>query len=63
MARMGRPPVDSETVGVRLQRHLIEGIDELRRLEPDLPNRQEMIRRILEKEIVARLGNADSSAS
>ena len=55
MARMGRPPVDSETVGVRLQRHLLEALDEMRRREPDLPNRQEMIRRLVAK-AAANLG-------
>lgn len=60
---MARPRQDTEALNLRLAREILDGLDDLRRMEKDLPNRQEMIRRILEKEIAARLGNADTSAS
>ncbi|CAH1661649.1 Ribbon-helix-helix protein, CopG family [Hyphomicrobiales bacterium] len=43
----GRPSVDSEAITLRLPRELIDAIDNQRRIEADLPNRQEMIRRII----------------
>lgn len=46
-AKMGRPKVDTEAVNLRLPRDMIEAIDDLRRLEADLPTRPEMIRRAL----------------
>lgn len=45
--KMGRPKVDTEAVNLRLPRDMIEAIDDLRRLEADLPTRPEMIRRAL----------------
>jgi len=45
--KRGRPPVDSEAINLRLPRELIEGIDNRRRAESDLPTRPEMIRRAL----------------
>lgn len=47
MRLVGRPKVDTESLNLRLPRDLIAEIDELRRVEKDLPNRQEMIRRVL----------------
>ncbi|MDT8853557.1 ribbon-helix-helix protein, CopG family [Paracoccaceae bacterium Fryx2] len=47
MRPVGRPKADTESLTLRLPRDLIAQIDELRRIEADLPNRQEMIRRIL----------------
>lgn len=44
---VGRPRVDTEAINLRLPRDLIHAIDELRRIEPDLPTRPEMIRRLL----------------
>jgi Arc/MetJ-type ribon-helix-helix transcriptional regulator len=46
-SKMGRPKVDTEAVNLRLPRDMIEAIDDLRRLENDLPTRPEMIRRAL----------------
>lgn len=37
----------NEPVTLRLPEELIAAVDELRRLEPDIPTRPEMIRRIL----------------
>lgn len=48
MKRMGRPPVDTEAVTVRLPRELILAIDEARRAHPEMPTRQEIIRRVLQ---------------
>lgn len=45
--RMGRPPVDTEAISLRLPRKMIEALDNRRRDEPDLPTRPEMIRRLL----------------
>lgn len=45
--RMGRPPVDTAPITLRLPREMIELLDNRRRDEPDLPTRPEMIRRIL----------------
>lgn len=46
-SKMGRPRTDTEAVNLRLPREMIEALDDLRRLEPDLPTRPEMIRRAL----------------
>ena len=47
-AKKGRPVVDSEAVAVRCHRDLLILLDNYRREQPDLPNRPEAIRRILE---------------
>lgn len=47
MKKMGRPPVDTEAVTVRLPRDLLASLDAARRLDPHLPTRQEIIRRVL----------------
>ncbi|WPZ29176.1 ribbon-helix-helix protein, CopG family [Sulfitobacter sp. OXR-159] len=45
--KMGRPKLDTEAVTLRLPREMIDAIDDRRRVEPDLPTRPEMIRRLL----------------
>jgi metal-responsive CopG/Arc/MetJ family transcriptional regulator len=45
---VGRPPKDTDSLTLRLSREMIAAIDDMRRSEADLPNRQEMIRRILQ---------------
>lgn len=45
--RTGRPSVDTEAITLRLHVDLIRQIDEYRRAEVDLPNRQEAIRRLV----------------
>lgn len=45
---MGRPQKDSDSITLRLPREVIEALDDMRRAEKDLPNRQEMIRRLLQ---------------
>lgn len=47
MKKIGRPTVDTEAVTVRLPRDLIASLDDARRLDPELPTRQEIIRRVL----------------
>jgi hypothetical protein len=47
MKKMGRPPVDTEAVTVRLPRELIGALDDARRMDPEMPTRQEIIRRVL----------------
>ena len=44
---MGRPRIDTEAINLRLTREMLDAIDSRRRLEPDLPTRPEMIRRLL----------------
>lgn len=46
---IGRPKIDTEAINLRLPRDMIHAIDGLRRVEPDLPTRPEMIRRMLQK--------------
>lgn len=43
----GRPRVDTDAVTLRLHASVLAQIDEYRRNLPDLPNRQEAIRRLL----------------
>lgn len=49
MAKMGRPKVDTEAVTVRMHVDQIRELDEARKLEPDLPTRPEMLRRIFQR--------------
>lgn len=44
---MGRPPVDSEQVNLRIQRAQLDGIDAFAASEEDNPPRTEAIRRII----------------
>jgi len=46
--KMGRPPVDSEAVNVRITRDALQIIDDWRRKQDDLPGRPEAIRRLVE---------------
>lgn len=45
--RIGRPPVDSEAVKVRLERQTLDALDRWREAQPDTPGRPEAIRRII----------------
>ncbi|OZB13950.1 MAG: hypothetical protein B7X55_12110 [Rhodobacterales bacterium 34-62-10] len=49
MARPGRPRSDTEGITLRLPREVLARIDEMRRVEKDIPTRQEMVRRVIEK--------------
>ena len=49
MAKMGRPQRDTEALTLRLAREMLAQIDDARRVEPDLPTRPEMVRRLLAK--------------
>lgn len=51
MSGPGRPKKDTEPVTLRLPRRMIDALDDLRRVEPDLPTRPEMIRRLLVKQL------------
>ena len=46
---MGRPPVDSEAVKVRMERAQLDKLDMWRAAQNDAPNRPEAIRRLVEK--------------
>lgn len=45
---MSTIPPNKQSITLRLENDLIDTIDDLRRIERDLPTRQEMIRRIVE---------------
>jgi len=49
--RIGRPPVDSEQITVRIQRPMLDALDDWRERQDDKPGRPEAVRRILKKEI------------
>lgn len=63
MKKMGRPPVDTEAVTVRLPRELIAALDDARRADPEMPTRQEVIRRVLLDWQAKRENKEESSAS
>jgi hypothetical protein len=44
---MGRPPVDSEQLNLRIQRDALNGIDAFAADQDDKPNRTEAVRRII----------------
>ena len=46
--RMGRPPVDSEAINVRMTTEALKVLDDWRRKQGDLPGRPEAIRRLVE---------------
>jgi hypothetical protein len=45
---MGRPPVDSEAINVRMTTEALKVLDDWRRKQGDLPGRPEAIRRLVE---------------
>ena len=47
--RMGRPPVDSEELRVRMQRPDLDALDAWRNAQADSPGRPEAIRRLVRK--------------
>ena len=51
MPRTGRPPKDTDTLTLRMPSEIFRALDQRRKEEDDLPNRQEMIRRILIREL------------
>ena len=53
MAKTGRPKKDTEQVSLRLEKETIAQIDDLRKMEEDLPSRPEMIRRIIDRHLKA----------
>lgn len=48
MSKKGRPAVDSIAINVRMRAETVDRIDNARRNESDLPNRPEMVRRMVE---------------
>ena len=54
MAKTGRPKKDTEQVSLRLETETIAEIDNLRKMEEDLPSRPEMIRRIIDRHLKAQ---------
>jgi hypothetical protein len=47
-SKRGRPQVESAAVNVRMANAALEGLDDWRRRQPDLPGRPEAIRRLVE---------------
>ncbi|WP_152988029.1 hypothetical protein [Paracoccus sp. MKU1] len=47
MAKMGRPPADTEPVTIRMDREMLRAIDDYRREQADLPSRPEVVRRVM----------------
>ena len=54
--KMGRPPVDSEAVTVRMTVDALRSLDDWRRAQDDLPGRPEAIRRLVELGLKAKTG-------
>lgn len=50
----GRPAKDTEAVNVRLERALLQAVDDWRRDQPDVPTRPEAIRRLIQRQIKAQ---------
>lgn len=48
---VGRPPVDSEQVNIRLQRPILDALDQFIAEEPDAPSRPEAVRRLAAKQL------------
>jgi hypothetical protein len=53
-SKIGRPPVDTEAVNVRLAVTALEVIDNWRRKQDDLPGRPEAIRRLVDLGLKAK---------
>lgn len=47
-SKIGRPAVDTEAVTLRLPREILDGIEDYRRKQDDIPTRQEAIRFMLQ---------------
>jgi metal-responsive CopG/Arc/MetJ family transcriptional regulator len=47
--RIGRPPVDTEALTVRMAVAVLKEIDNWRRRQEDLPGRPEAVRRLVEQ--------------
>lgn len=48
-SKRGRPSVESEAVTVRMSVESLQGLDDWRRKQDDLPGRPEAIRRLVER--------------
>ena len=48
LSKMGRPVVDTMAINVRMLTETVQRIDDARKKEPDLPNRPEMVRRMVD---------------
>jgi hypothetical protein len=50
-SKIGRPPVDTDAVNVRMSAVMLSQLDDWRRAQPDLPGRPEAIRRLLAEKL------------
>ena len=57
MAKMGRPPKDTEPVTIRMDKELLSVIDEFRRRLPDIPSRPEVVRRVMRQWLYDQKGS------
>jgi hypothetical protein len=55
-SKLGRPPVESEAINVRMALEVIGTIDNWRRKQADLPGRPEAIRRLVDLGLKAPKG-------
>lgn len=58
MAKIGRPRVEGENIMLRLPNNMIDAIDALRKQDPQLPSRQEVVRQAL-AEYMRKMGFLD----
>ena len=54
MAKIGRPPADTEPVTIRMDREMLRAIDDYRREQADLPSRPEVVRRVMAEWLARR---------
>ncbi len=58
MAKIGRPKVEGENIMLRLPTDMVDAIDALRKQDPQLPSRQEVVRQAL-AEYMRKMGVID----
>lgn len=61
MSKIGRPAVESMAINVRVHAEMVNRLDKARKNEPDLPNRPEMIRRIVDQWLTQNLKDNDDT--
>lgn len=59
MAKMGRPPTDTESVNTRMDRSILKAIDDYREKQPDSPSRPEVIRRVMAEWVLRQASNGN----
>ncbi|PWR01002.1 hypothetical protein DKT77_19245 [Meridianimarinicoccus roseus] len=57
--KMGRPPVDTSPVTIRMPDDMISALDDYRRIVPEIPSRPEVIRRVMAEFLAREVGYMD----